>query len=380
MKLFKLPDLGEGLPDAEVREWYVKVGDEVKTDQPLVAMETAKALVDVPAPFDGKVEKLFGAPGDTIETGQPLIGFEGEDESEETKKDAGTVVGAIEEGEAVLEESAIGVAPTKSTGKRIKATPAVRMLAKQLGVNLEDITPEGEKITAEDVKRFATRGQTTPPSAKGPSLDGELTKLSNVRRAMVLSMTQSHQQIVPVTMVDDADTHTWSDNEDISLRIIRAIQAACETAPIVNAYFDAEKMAYKQNETINLGVAVDTPNGLYVPVLKDISNRDDASLREQINRFKEQAKNHSLPQEDLRGATIMMSNYGTFSGRYATPLPVPPMVAIIGIGRARDEVVAHNGKPAVHRIMPIAVSTDHRLVTGGETGRCLKALIDALEK
>lgn len=379
MKIFKLPDLGEGLPDAEVREWYVKVGDEVKTDQPLVAMETAKALVDVPAPFDGKIEKLFGEPGDTIETGQPLIGFEGEGEAEEVKKDTGTVVGAIEEGEAVLEESAIGVVSSKTSDKRIKVTPAVRMLAKQLGVNLEEVTPAGDKITAEDVKRAAANVKPTA-SSQSPKIDGELTKLSNVRRAMVLSMTQSHQQIVPVTMVDDADINHWPQDEDISVRIIRAIQAACEAVPIVNAFFDATQMGYKQNDSINLGIAVDTPSGLYVPVLKDIANRDDASLREHINRFKQQAEDRSFPQEDLHGATIMMSNYGTFAGRYASPLPVPPMVAIIGIGRARDEVVAENGKPVVHRIMPLAVTVDHRLITGGETGRCLKALIEALEK
>lgn len=377
MKIFKLPDLGEGLPDAEVREWYVKVGDEVKTDQPLVAMETAKALVDVPASFDGKIEKLFGEPGDTIETGQPLIGFEGE--GEEVKKDTGTVVGAIEEGEAVLEESAIGVAQSKTSDKRIKVTPAVRMLAKQLGVNLEEITPAGDKITAEDVKRAAANVKPAA-SSQGPKIDGELTKLSNVRRAMMLSMTQSHQQIVPVTMVDDADINHWPQDEDISVRIIRAIQAACEAVPIVNAFFDATQMGYKQNDTINLGVAVDTPSGLYVPVLKDIANRDDASLREQINRFKQQAQDRSFPQEELQGATIMMSNYGTFAGRYASPLPVPPMVAIIGIGRTRDEVVAENGKPVVHQVMPLAVTVDHRLITGGETGRCLKALIEALEK
>ena len=116
MKLFKLPDLGEGLPDAIIREWHVKVGDEVKTDQPIVAMETAKALVDVPAVFDGKIEKLFGDVGDTIETGQPLIGFEGEGEAEEAK-DAGTVVGAIEESEAVLKESAVGITPGKISGR-----------------------------------------------------------------------------------------------------------------------------------------------------------------------------------------------------------------------------------------------------------------------
>lgn len=143
MKIFHLPDLGEGLPDAIIREWYVKEGDEVKTDQPIVSMETAKALVDVPAPFDGKIEKLFGQADDTILTNHPLIGFEGEADNQEKtygtnnteNTDAGTVVGNIEVSDQVLSENATGV-QVQQTNSLYKATPAVRMLAKQLGVNL----------------------------------------------------------------------------------------------------------------------------------------------------------------------------------------------------------------------------------------------------
>lgn len=133
MKIFKLPDLGEGLPDAIIREWYIKVGDEVDVNQPLLAMETAKALVDVPSPFIGKVKKLYGETGDTIETGHPLIGFEGEAEEPEKSKDAGTVVGVIESGETVLQESVFGISDKLTKKKSIKAIPAVRMLAKKIG-------------------------------------------------------------------------------------------------------------------------------------------------------------------------------------------------------------------------------------------------------
>ena len=373
MKVFKLPDLGEGLPDAEIREWYVNIGDTVKTDQPLVAMETAKALVDVPSPHDGTIEKLFGQAGDTIETDQPLIGFEGKAETETAPKDTGTVVGAIEAGEKIIEEAAVGITTkVKSLGKKIKATPAVRMLAKQLGVELNDVTPSGDNITAEDVKKAAQS------PAKDTELEGNLIPLSNVRRAMVLSMNQSHQSVVPVTVVDDADIHAWKKGEDMTLRQIRAVQAACEAMPNLNASFDGKKMAYQSHDAINLGVAVDTPEGLYVPVLKDIAHQTDDSLRETLNRFKTQARTHSIPQADLHGTTLILSNFGSLAGRYANPVVIPPMVAIIGVGRARDEVVAVDGKPAVHRMLPLAVTVDHRAITGGEAVRFLKAMMDSL--
>ena len=133
------------------------------------------------------------------------------------------------------------------------------------------------------------------------------------------------------------------------------------------------------NEKINLGLAVDTPHGLYVPVLQDIGNRDDASLREQINRYKTQAQERSIPQEDLKGATIMLSNFGAIAGLYATPIIVPPMVAIIGIGKSRQQVVPANDQPAIHKVMPLSLTVDHRIITGGQTARFLKTLKIALE-
>ncbi len=377
MKLFKLPDLGEGLPDAIIREWYIKPGDEVKLDQPIVSMETAKALVDVPAPFDGKIEKLFGEVDDTIETGKPLVGFEGEEEGAQESEDAGTVVGSIEQSSEVLTETATGVITGKTTQTRVKATPAIRMLAKQLGVDLSAIATENGRITAEAVKQAASASKAAPAAAR-PQLDGELTPLSNVRRAMVLSMTQSHKEVVPVTIVDDADLHAWEGKQDITVRLLRAIQSACEKEPMLNASFDGGQMAYRLNEKINIGMAVDTPNGLYVPVIKDVANHSDQSLRERINQYKQQAQDRSIAQADLHGGTIILSNFGAIAGRYANPILIPPMVAIVGIGKSRDEVVADNGQAVVHRVMPICLTIDHRAVTGGEAARFLGALIEAL--
>lgn len=375
MKIFKLPDLGEGLPDAIIREWYVKVGDQIKTDQPMVAMETAKALVDVPAPFDGTVEKFFGEVGDTIETHKPLIGFVGEGAAE-VSHDSGTVVGAIEQSGQVLNESATGV-QTQKTAASIKATPAVRMLAKQLGVDLASIANNGGNITAEDVKAAAGAHA---PAAKTAAAPAGFTQLSGVKRAMVLSMTQSHKEIVPVTLTEDADIASWYKKEDLMVRLTRAIAAAAAAEPSLNAHFDGASMSTKQFSEINLAMAVDMPHGLFVPVIKDAAKKSAEELRAQIEKFKEQAQNKTMAPDDMKGGTIMLSNFGSFAGKYANPILLPPMVCILGVGKTRDTVVAVNGEMKIHPVMPLSITCDHRAVTGGEMARFLKVLKDELQK
>lgn len=368
MKIFRLPDLGEGLPDAIIREWYIKEGDAVTTDQPLVAMETAKALVDVPAPFDGTIEKCFGAAGDTIQTGEPLIGFEGEGAHDESvREDSGTVVGSIEVSDNIVADDTFG----GGVATEHVASPAVRALARRRGVDLATLKTQDGRIHSSHVKRVS---KTTNTAA----LDDDYQELPAVRRAMILSMSKSHSEVVPVTLTDDADIHAWYGNENITLRIIRAVAAACEAEPMLNAHFNGKQMAYKLNENVNIALAVDTPHGLYVPVLKNVTHSNDEELRTTINRFKEQSQTKSIPQDDLRGGTIMLSNFGTIAGRYATPILLPPMTAIIGVGKLHDAVVAVDGAAAVHKVMPLSVTVDHRLITGGEVARFLKVLIDAL--
>lgn len=378
MKVFKLPDLGEGLPDAIIREWYTKEGESLKQDQPMVAMETAKALVDVPAPYSGIVEKLFGAVGDTIDTGTPLIGFEGEGAVDE-KTDAGTVVGSIEESGTSLESTNIAVGTANIKSNTIKATPAVRMLAKQLGVDLNTLNLQGKPITAEIVKQAALRDQ--PQQASYPQLSGNLTKLDGVRRAMAVSMTQSHQHIVPASLMGEADLFAWNDKQDITLRIIRAMQGALLAEPLLNAYYDGNQLAYQLNEEINLGIAVDTKHGLFVPVLKNIAQKDDPTLRHEINRFKKHAQDRSFPKEDLQAATIIMSNVGAIAGSYAAPVIIPPMVAIVAFGRTKPTVMLNpKGELEAHTLLPISITFDHRPVTGGDAARFLKVLIEQLEQ
>lgn len=336
-------------------------------------METAKALVDVPSPYHGNIEKLFGEVGDTINTHDPLIGFAG-DAEEGSREDSGTVVGAIEVSGDVMNESATGV-KTQKAGGAVKVTPAVRLLAKRLGVDLSGITGTGPQgmISKADVE--AAQGSTGVATAADVEVKGEV--LSGLRRAMVMSMQQSHQEIVPVTLCDDADIHSWQ-KQDVTVRLIRAIQSAVKQEPLANSFYHGKTMSVETFEQVNVGMAVDTPEGLFVPVIKDVANLSDEQLREKINQFKQQAQTKSIAQDDLHGATIMLSNFGAFAGKYANPIIVPPMVCILGVGRSRDSAVVVDGNVEVHKLMPLSVTVDHRAVTGGEATRFLRAVMDAL--
>ena len=410
MTLFYLPDLGEGLPDAEIRSWYIHVGDVIKVDTPMVAMETAKAVVDIPAPFSGKVMQLCGKPGDIIKTGEALVDIrplsqpshgqglapavKPQDDGLREATDKATVVGNLQTSDTIVEESATGIKPGFDIhGKHngVKATPAIRALAKKMQVDLdhcEGTGPAGQ-ITVSDLEiasKTKTKMAATPPIISSPQLG--FTKsippegyepLRGVRRAMAIAMSQSHQTVVPVTLVDDADIHAWPEKTDITLRLIRAIMTACQREPRLNSWFDDSNLSLQQRPQINLGIAMDAPEGLFVPVLKNVAQCSPADCRKKIDQFKTEAKNRSIPPDDLTGATFVLSNVGVFAGRYATPIVIPPMVAILAVGRITETVVAEQGKPAVHKLLPLSLTVDHRAITGGEAARFLSELIRDLQ-
>ena len=475
-KTFHLPDLGEGLPDATIVEWLVKEGDDVKLDAPLVSMETAKAVVEVPSPYTGKLLKQYGKEGDVIETGAALADFlpdpkakqraeaestghqhgpkkpaksvgatapdngdkviasdeGGEVEQTETvvelREDEGTVVGAMVAGNTVHVERAADIGG-------VKAVPAVRALAKKLKVDLARVKPTGAGgvVTMKDVKDAAARGdaalsrtpspqslphrgggaqsaartgsstsplvgevaarsaagegarstlsqsgkpmRTTPPSV---AATGQPEQLKGVRRNMARVMADAHAQVVPTTLVDDADLHQWLGKQDITARLIRAIVAACKTVPALNAWFDGQSLTRTLHPHVDIGIAVDTDDGLFVPALRNADMLDGAGLRTSIQRLRSQVEDRTIPPSELSGYTISLSNFGMFAGRYATPVVVPPCVAIVGAGKLSHDVVAVMGGIEVHRRMPISLTFDHRAATGGEAARFLKALLDDL--
>ena len=368
MNIFNLPDLGEGLPDAEIHEWFVKEGDTVEADQPLVSMETAKAVVDVPCPQSGTIVKFFGKPGDIIKTGDPLVAFAADTAA---RVDKGTVVGNLEESSDVYDDHFIIGSGTNR--QRIKATPAVKILAKKLGVNLSTLAGSGEHgmITRDDIQHEADR-KAKPPEGFEP--------LRGVRRAMLASMVQSHQEIVPVSIFDEADIACWKEQSDITIRLIHAITFACSKEPALNAWFDTAHNARKCFDQIHLGLAMDSVEGLFVPVIHDLASHSDKELRTIINDYKKEVIERAVPAEKLKGSTITLSNFGKFAGRFASPIIVPPMVAILAVGRLYEGVVSYNGKIEAHRLLPLSLSFDHRAVTGGEATRFLGAIIESLQK
>ena len=456
-KTFHLPDLGEGLPDATIVEWYVKEGDVARLDEPLVSMETAKAVVEVPSPVSGKVLKLAGAAGDVIATGAMLAVFEpdpnlpqraeGQDTghhhgaghaapakaaasddggelptqpapSEARGGDAGTVVGAMQSSDAVHSETAISVGG-------VKAMPAVRALAKKLGVDLARVRATGADgtVSLADVKNAAaspssllpaapggtgpapaaaqppaavasrgvSRGEepqrtpmsaagkpmrTRPPGAETAAASGQPEQLKGVRRNMARVMADAHSKVVPTTLVDDADLHGWIGKQDITARLVRAITVACKTVPALNAWFDGDALAVTRHPHVDVGIAVDTDDGLFVPALRNADMLDARGIREGINRLRLQVEERSIAASELSGYTISLSNFGMFAGRYATPVVVPPCVAIVGAGKLSHDVVAVIGGIEVHRRLPISLTFDHRAATGGEAARFLKALLD----
>ncbi|TKR29631.1 2-oxo acid dehydrogenase subunit E2 [Luteimonas gilva] len=460
-KSFLLPDLGEGLPDATVVEWFVKVGDTIKLDEPLVSMETAKAVVEVPSPVSGKVLKLAGGAGDVIVTGTMLAEFEvdpnlpqraeGQDTGHhhgpskgtgsqapsdgdkvvasdeggeiaetgkpapkaksEEREDSGTVVGAMQSSDAVRSEQAVAVGG-------VKAMPAVRAQARKLGVDIARVRGTGADgvVTMDDVKRAAADGsakpgaapvggglaptrasvgaeaspaaaartalsasgkpmRTQPPSV---SVTGQPEQLKGVRRNMARVMADAHAKVVPTTLSDDADIHAWTPGNDVTGRLVRAIVAACKGVPALNAWFDGDKLTRTLHPHVDIGIAVDTDDGLFVPALRNADVLDARGVRQAINRLRAQVEDRSIPASELSGYTISLSNFGMFAGRYATPVIVPPTVAIVAAGRGRHQITPVIGGFESHKVIPLSLTFDHRACTGGEAARFLKAMLDDL--
>lgn len=405
MKIFKLPDLGEGLPDAEIVEWLVEEGADIKVDEPLVSMETAKAVVEVPSPYTGTVAKLYGQAGDVIETGSPLAGFlvEGEDglpeavgeavadvEPQAPRADSGTVVGAMESSDTVVSESL-------ATVGGVKVSPAVRALARKLKVNLAGVAPSGPDgvVTRADVEQAARAprietapaqtaaptaapARPAPPAPRPAAPSGEWEAVRGTRRTMARIMSESHRQVVPTSIMDDADIHQWRHGQDITVRLLRALWAGAREEPGLNAWFDGEQNMRMLHKGMDVGMAVDTQDGLFVAALRGVHNASATDLRAAIDRLRDNVVNRSIPPEDLKDYTIMLSNFGVFAGRYATPIIAPPCVAIVAAGKLRNEVVPVLGGFEVHRTIPLSLTFDHRAVTGGEAARFLRAMLEDL--
>ncbi|MGF1723689.1 dihydrolipoamide acetyltransferase family protein [Photobacterium nomapromontoriensis] len=392
MKTFLLPDLGEGLAESEIIQWHVNVGDHIELDQPVVTLETAKATVEVPAPYSGTIVSRYGNEGDIIGIGSLLLEIEEtkpEAKTEnktnstnnleiktETKMDAATVVGNVSQQDHNVNTDEFWVEreheqpQSQPHTTQLTALPSARVLAKKLGVDLSAIQGTGPDGVILDCDIYHACDKQLPGTEV----------LKGARRTMANTMAASHQSVAAVTITEEARLDQWQADEDITCRLVKAIVTACRQEPALNAWFDAETMTRCVHTTVNIGIAVDSEHGLYVPVLRHADEYSNKGIRQWVDKTVSGIRERKIGREQLQHATITLSNFGAIAGIYATPVVTPPQVAIIGAGRVISKLVLHDKQPTQINIMPLSMTFDHRACTGGEAARFMKALVLHLQQ
>ena len=352
---FKLPDLGEGLTEGEIARWLVQEGQDVAEDDPLVEIQTDKTTVEIPSPAAGKVARIMVAEGDVVPVGTVLVVI-GEDGAEPAAS-----------GPAAAE-------PQAQTSTRVRATPLIRKIAQELGVDLETVEPTGPqgRLTEEDVRSAATsRGQ-----APGPGPEGRREPLRGVRRLIAEHMTRAHREVPPVTWVEECDFG----NVDLKLLVptlLKTAAAALKDFPELNARLEGDDIVYL--DRYDLGVAVQTEQGLVVPVVRDCDSRSLAELAAEVERLADGARAGSLAAEELRGSTFTVTSAGKFAGLFQTPIVNHPEVGILSVGRVAQRPVVRDGEVTIRPIGYVALTFDHRVVDGARAAEFGLAVIESLQ-
>lgn len=362
MRAFRLPDFGEGLADAEVLEWHVAPGDTVVAGAPLVTVETDKAEVEVASPWAGTIAQLLAAKGELVAVGAPLLEFEDGELSEPS-----AVVGQLPEA-PVVRPASPGNGSVIPADLIPRAAPAVRAIARRLGVDLSALAGTGPDglVTRADVEAAVS--------------DRRYQALRGVRRAMARNMARAGREVVPATVNEEADVDAWCEAGDVLARLVRGVSVACAVAPALNAWLATGATGRLEHDHVDCGIAVQTREGLFAPVLRAVNKKGLKALRRELDALVEKVEARSIAPEDLHGATITLSNFGSVGGRFASLVVMPPQVAIVGAGRVAPRVCARGDTPVVRRTLPLSLSFDHRAVTGIEATQFLAALIADLEK
>lgn len=405
---FKFPDIGEGLTEGEIVRWLVKEGDEVKEGQPLVEVETDKALAEIPCPKTGVILKILAKEKEIVKVGQVIviIGEQGESFAAPPEKPKSVgVVGELEEAPEEIPVASKKTEPAKPAlvSKHVLATPAVRGLAKELGVDINQVRgsgPEG-RVLEKDVREFA-ESQRKPlepekkiTKIKKYDLYGYVDRipLRGVRRSIAKAMVKSKYTAPHVTTIDEADvTELWkirekekrvAENKGIKLTIlpfiIKAVITGLMEHPYLNATLDDENEEIILKKYFNIGVATDTPEGLMVPVVKNAKDKSILQIAQELTQLVEKARNRTIDLADLKGGTFTITNFGALGGIYGTPIINHPEVAILGVGKIKEVPVVRNGRMVIRKILPLSLSFDHRVVDGAEGARFLNTVIARLE-
>jgi pyruvate/2-oxoglutarate dehydrogenase complex dihydrolipoamide acyltransferase (E2) component len=361
---FKLPDLGEGLTEGEVARWLVQEGTEVHEDDPLVEIQTDKATVEIPSPYEGTVLRIFVAEGEVAPVGAALvlIGEPGETVGERDTVPAGEATPSdnLSQGNTVR---------TETGGTRVQATPLVRRIAQELGVDLASLTGTGPggRIAEADVRSAA--GQT----AAG---EGKRERLRGVRRLIAEHMTRAHREVPAVTWVEECDFE-GVELDRLVATVVKACAEALQEFPELNARLEGDEIVYL--DRYDVGVAVQTDQGLVVPVVRGCDERSVDEIDAEIRRLADGARAGSLAPDEVRGSTFTVTSAGKVAGLFQTPIVNHPEVAILSIGRIAPRPVVRDSDVVVRRTGYIAVSFDHRVVDGARAAEFGLAVIRRLE-
>jgi pyruvate dehydrogenase E2 component (dihydrolipoyllysine-residue acetyltransferase) len=349
---FKLPDLGEGLTEGEIARWLVAEGDEIAEDDPLVEVQTDKTTVEIPSPAAGKVARILVAEGEIVPVGTVLVVIGSE--------------AAVSETPAAPEPAAPPGAVSETQPQRVRATPLVRKIAQELGVDLATVAGTGPNgaITEADVRGGAAPGE------------GRREPLRGVRRLIAEHMATAHREIPPVTWVEECD-FSGVDLKLLIPAVLKAVAAELPAYPELNARLEGDEIVYL--DRYDIGVAVQTDQGLVVPVVRACDSRSAEELAADVARLAEQAREGKLPPDDLRGGTFTVTSAGKLAGLFQTPIVNFPEVAILSIGRIADRPVIRDGEIVVCRVGTIAITFDHRVVDGARAAEFGLAVIRRLE-
>ena len=398
--IFNLPDLGEGLVEAEIAEWMVKVGDDVKEEDPIGAMLTDKAAVELSAPVSGKVVSLAGEVGDMIAVGAPMIVFETRGDQQGTAPEATAPTPVIEEiAAAVVTPPLAQELPTQPQSGKILTSPSLRRHARESGIDLGQVSGSGTRgrILRSDLERHLADGPSVSrhtDAAKKPSDEITEIKVIGLRRIIAERMSEANREIPHFAYVEEIDitaleslrqhlNNQRADGED-KLTLLPFIGVALtrvlEQFPQCNALYDKERNVISQHRAVHLGIATQTPDGLKVPVVKHSESRSLKDLANEIRRVSTAARENTAKREELTGSTITITSLGKQGGIASTPVINLPEVAIIGVNKAVERAVVVNGQIVIRMIMNLSSSFDHRFVDGYDAAMMIQALKALLEQ
>lgn len=417
--IFKFPDIGEGLEEGKIIEWYVQKGQSISSGDPLVKMETDKVVTDIPSPKSGIIAVTYGGVGDTVKVGNALVeidieGVEGEAAqavAAEKPKAASTeaidekgfgVVGTIEvagDG-AYLPAGDEGIATQAApkAQKKALATPVARAMAKDMGIDINQIPGSGPagRVTKKDILAHGSKARLQPAQSASQAVSAEeryrYQGLSTIRKTIAKNMLRSKQNTAHMSVMDEVEVSELvaarkrlnDALQDRGMRlsylpfIIKAVARALKNHPVLNAELDLENERIIYKNYINIGIAMDADEGLVVPIIRDADQKSLVQVAIDLKDLMDRTKERKLSLDDLKDGTFSITSYGSIGGYFAVPVINYPQVAIFGIGRLTEKPIVKDGQVAIGKMLPISMSVDHRIVDGGEVARFLNEVLGYL--